>query len=144
MNLASVTFLSTLYSKSQDSAPKLWNSLQGQGGMDWEFGVNVVVQLLSPVRLFATPWTVAHQAPPSMGFPRQEYWSGLPFLSPGDIPKPGIKPTSPAWQVDSLPLSHLGSPIGVNRCKLLHVEMDGQQGSTIQHRKLYSISLDKT
>ena len=86
--------------------------------MGWEFGVNVVVQLLSPVRLFATPWTVAHQAPPSMGFPRQEYWSGLPFLSPGDLPKLGIKPTSPAWQVDSLPLSHMRSPIGVNRCKL--------------------------
>ena len=57
-----------------------------------------------------------------MGFPRQEYWSGLPFLSPGDRPNPGIEPASPAWQVDSLPLSHLGSPTGVNRCKLLHVE----------------------
>jgi len=44
-----------------------------------------------------------------MGFPRQGYWSGFPF-SPGDLPDPGIKPTSPAWQVDSLPLSHQGSP----------------------------------
>ena len=52
---------------------------------------------------------MAHQAPLSMGFPRQEYWSGLPFPSPGDLPDPGIKPASPAWQVDSLPLSHQGS-----------------------------------
>jgi len=55
---------------------------------------------------FATPWTVAHQAPLSMEFSRQEYWSGLPFPPPGDFPDPGIKPVSPAWQADSLPLSH--------------------------------------
>ena len=48
------------------------------------------------VRLFATPWTVAHKAPLPMGFPRQEYWSGLSFPSLGDLPDPGIKPTSPA------------------------------------------------
>ena len=47
------------------------------------------------VQLFATPWTVAHQAPLSMGFSRQEYWSGLPFPPPGDLPNPGIKPASP-------------------------------------------------
>ena len=57
-----------------------------------------------------TPWTVAYQAPLSMGFPRQEYWNGLPFLSPGNLPNPGIKPTFPALQVASLPLSHQGSP----------------------------------
>ena len=50
----------------------------------------------SHVRLLVTPWTVAHQAPLSMGFSRQEYWSGLPFPSPGDLSKPGIKPGSPA------------------------------------------------
>ena len=50
----------------------------------------------SRVWLFVTPWTVAHQAPPSMGFSRQEYWSGLPFPSPGNLPDPGIKPRSPA------------------------------------------------
>ena len=55
-----------------------------------------------------TPWTIAHQAPLSIGFPRQEYWSGLPFPSPGDCPDPAIKRASPAWQADSLPLSHLG------------------------------------
>ena len=50
----------------------------------------------------ATPWTVAHQAPLSVGFSRQEYWSGLPFPSPGDLPNPGIKPGSPALQADPL------------------------------------------
>ena len=56
-----------------------------------------------------TPWTVAFQVPLSMGFPRQEYWNGLPFPSPGDFPDPGIDPTPPAWQVDFLTLSHLGT-----------------------------------
>ena len=58
--------------------------------------VAVFVQSLSRVQLFANPWTVTLQAPLAMGFPRQEYWSGLPFPSPGDLPDPGIKPTSPA------------------------------------------------
>ena len=53
------------------------------------------VKLLSSVWLFATPWIIAYQAPPSMGFSRQEYWSGLPFLSPEDLPDPGIEPRSP-------------------------------------------------
>ena len=64
---------------------------------------------LSRVRLFVTPWTVAHQAPPSMEFSRQEYWSGLPFPSPGDLPNPGIEPRSPALRADALP-SEPGSP----------------------------------
>ena len=58
----------------------------------------------------ATPWTVAHQTPLSMEFSRQEYWSGLPFSSLGDLPDPGIKPRSPALQADSLYLSHQRSP----------------------------------
>ena len=58
---------------------------------------------LSRVPLFETPWTVARQAPLSMGFARKECWSGLPFLSPGDLPDPEIKPMYPALQVDSLP-----------------------------------------
>ena len=57
--------------------------------------VKVKVKSLSHVRLFATPWTVANQAPLSMGFSRQEYWSGLLFPSPGDLPDPGIEPGSP-------------------------------------------------
>jgi len=60
------------------------------------------VKSLSRVRLFATPWTIAYQASPSMGFSRQEYWSGLPFPSPGDLPDPGIKPRSPALEADAL------------------------------------------
>ena len=60
------------------------------------------VKSLSRVRLFATAWTVAYQAPPSMGLSRQEYWSGLPFPSPEDLPNPRIEPRSPALQTDAL------------------------------------------
>ena len=67
---------------------------------------------LSRVQLLATPWTAAYQAPLSMGFPRQEYWSGLPFPYPGDLPNPGIEPTSRLlhWQAVSLPLAPPGKP----------------------------------
>ena len=75
----------------------------------------VKVKLLSRARLFATPWTVAYQAPLSMGFSRQEYWSGLPFPSPGDLPDPEIKPRSPALQADAL----ISEPPG---CSLNHKE----------------------
>ena len=61
------------------------------------------VKSLSHVQLLATSWTVAYQAPPSLGFSRQEYWSGLPFPSPGDLPNPGIEPRSPVLQADALP-----------------------------------------
>ena len=63
----------------------------------------MVVSSLSRVQLFVTSWTIACLASLSMGFPRQEYWSGLPFLSPGDLPDPGIEPWSPTLQADSLP-----------------------------------------
>ena len=66
-------------------------------------GRKVKVKSLSRVRLLATPWTVAYQDPLSMGFSRQEYWSGLPFPSPGDLPDPGIELGSPALQADTLP-----------------------------------------
>ena len=59
---------------------------------------------------FATIWTVAHQAPLSVGFSRQEYWSGLLYPPPGDLPDPGIKPMSSALQVDSLLLNQKGCP----------------------------------
>ena len=68
------------------------------------------VKSLSHVRLYATPWTVAYQAPPSMEFSRQEYWSGLPFPSPGDLPDPGIEPGSPTLQADALPSEPPGKP----------------------------------
>ena len=64
--------------------------------------MKVKVKSLSCVRLFATPWTVAHQALPSMGFSRQEYWSRLPFPSPVDLPDPGIELRSHSLQADSL------------------------------------------
>ena len=67
-------------------------------------------QLLCRVRLFVTPQTVACQAPLSMGFSRQEYWSGLPFPSPGDLLDPGIEPWSPVLQADSLPFEPLEKP----------------------------------
>ena len=65
--------------------------------------MKVKVKLLNPVQLFVTPWTVDCQVPLSMGFSRREYWSGLPFLSPGDLPNPGIEPRSPALRADALP-----------------------------------------
>ena len=69
----------------------------------WSSRVKVKVKSLSPVQLFVTPWAIAYQAPPSVEFSRQEYWSGLPFPSPGDLPNPGIEPGSPALQADALP-----------------------------------------
>ena len=69
------------------------------------------VKLLSRVQLFATPWTAACQASSFLGFSRQEYWSGLPFPSPEDLPGPGIKPGSPALQADAFPSEPPGKPI---------------------------------
>ena len=66
--------------------------------------------LLSCVRLFVIPWTAVYQASPSIKYSRQQYWSGLPFLSPGDLPNPGIKPRSPALQADCLPAEPQGTP----------------------------------
>ena len=81
--------------------PKYWSFTLGWTG--W-------ISLLSHVQFFATPWTVALQAPLSMGFSRQEYWSGLPFPSPGDLPDPGIKPRSSALQAEFLPSEPSGKP----------------------------------
>ena len=58
-----------------------------------------------------TPWTVVHQAPLTVGLSGQEYWIGLPFPSPGDLPNPGIKPVSPALAANSLPLNHQGNTL---------------------------------
>ena len=70
----------------------------------------LVLSHLSHFQLLVTPWTVTCQAPLSMGFSRQNYWNGLPFLSPGDLPDLGIEPVLLHWQRDSLPLSHVESP----------------------------------
>ena len=73
--------------------------------------VEVKVKSLGCVQLFATPWTVAYQALPSMGLSRQEYWNGLPFPSPGYLPDLGIEPRSPELQADSLPTELPGKPL---------------------------------
>ena len=75
--------------------------------------MKVKVKPLSCIRLFVTPWTVAYEVPPSVKFSRQEYWSGLPFPSPGDFPDPGIEPGSPALQADALPSEPPGKIIFV-------------------------------
>ena len=80
-------------------------------GTDQRLSVRVCVQSLSCLRLFVVAWTVAHKAPLSMGFSRQEYWNGLPFPPPGELPDPGIEPAplgSPALQADSLPVAPPG------------------------------------
>ena len=71
--------------------------------MQTDPSINWAPKVRQELQLFATPWTIAHQAPLSMGFSRQEYWSGLSFPSPGDLPNPGIEHGSPALQADSLP-----------------------------------------
>ena len=91
------------------------HGVQQRGIYDWATSLSLTVQSLSHVQLFMTPWAVTCQAFLSVGFSRQEYWSGLPFPPPGDPPNPGIELVSPAspwemdWEVNSLPLSHLGS-----------------------------------
>jgi len=91
----------TIWSLSPEtSRADPWNSTKHS--FKYKIILSLSQKSLSHVRLFATPWTVAHQAPPSMEFSRQEYWSGLPFPSPGDLPDPGIKPRSPALQADAL------------------------------------------
>ena len=85
------------------------------------------------------PRTVTHHDPLFMGFPRQEYWSELPFPSPGDLPNPGIKPATPACQVDSLPLSHLESPNLLR--KLKPKALFSLLGSTVG-KELLNIILD--
>ena len=74
------------------------------------FRRKVKLKSLSHVQLFVTPWTTACQASPSMEFFRQEYWSGLPFSSPGDLPNPGTKPGSPTLEADSLTSKPPGKP----------------------------------
>ena len=78
--------------------------------MQWCSAFVVIVQSLGHVQSFATPWTVAHQAPLSMGFSRQEYWTGLPCPLPGDLPKQGIELRSPILQAGSLPSEPPGKP----------------------------------
>ena len=85
---------------------------------------------LSRVRLFGAPWTVAYQVPPSMGFSRHRYWSGLPFPSPEDLPDPGIEPRSPILQADALPSEPPGKPKGSKTHSNLTVKEQGLQNQT--------------
>ena len=86
--------------------------------------------LLSCTQLFVIPWTVAHQAPLSIEFSRQKYWSGLPFPSPGDLPNPGIESQSPALQADSLPPEPPEKPemamLGRGNSRMMHTQLSGQ------------------
>ena len=83
-----------------------WVAISFSNAWKWK----VRVKLLSRVQLLATPWTAAYQAPLSLGFSRREYWSGLPFPSPGELPNPRIEPRFPALQADSLPSEPTGKP----------------------------------
>ena len=85
--------------------------------------MKVKVKSLSRVRLFVTPWTVAYWTPRSMEFSRHEYWSGLPFPSPGDLPNPGIEPGSPALQADTL----LSEPPGKPTTYKEHLKLDDKK-----------------
>ena len=91
---------------------------------------------LSHFRLFAAPWIVAYQAPPSMGFSRQECWSGLPFPSPGDLPDPGIEPGSPTLQADALSKADNDKPITGRKKK-------GREGHRKGRRKEIITNYDK-
>ena len=98
--------------------------------MRWPSSVLLLLLLscFSRVRLRATPETAAHQAPPSLGFSRPEYWSGEPFPSPGDLPSPGIEPRSPALQVDSL----LSEPPGKSKNTGVFLDIVLNQGPALQ------------
>ena len=98
---------------------------------------------LSRVGLFETPWTVAPQAPLSLGFPRPEYWSGLPLPPPGDLSDPGIEAASPGWQSDLLQLSHVGSPQGklLVRKQVLISDLRSREPGSFQYPE-YKSELD--
>ena len=95
----------------------------------------------------ATSWTTAHQAPQSLGLSWQEYWNGLPFPSPGDLPNSGTEPTCLAWQADSIPLSHKGSPHQcflssnvfrkISECKVHITLLLGVVAATVRLNRVY-------
>ena len=98
----------------------------------------------SCVRLFVTPWTVAHKTPLSTDFSRKEYWSGLPFPSPGDLPESGVEPRSPTLQADSLPsesngtwkLKVLSKPRSHKKFEMQENDLDGRKDKVVwKHRK---------
>ena len=109
--------------------PRVISSIHSSAYLSWNWYLDrhLCCCSVAQLYLFVTLWTVAHQAPLSMGFSRQEYWSGLPFPSPGDLPDPGIESVSPALAENSLPLSHQGSqtfvlPLGNRDLGILSVK----------------------
>ena len=98
------------------------------------FFMSPLVKSVSCILLFATLWTVAHQAPLSIGFSRQEYWSGLPLPSPGDLPNPGIEPGSPTLQADVLASEPLGKP---HRCPVYKFFSTVFLGSVYVHWNIF-------
>ena len=96
--------------------PAVWETWVQPLG--WEDPLEKGKATHSCILAWRIPWTVGHQAPPSMGFSRQEYWSGLPFPSPGDLPDPGIEPGSPALQADALTSEPPGKPNKIVGCKI--------------------------
>ena len=104
----------------------------------------VKVKSLSRVQLFVTPWTVAYQVPPSMGFSRQEFWSGLPFSSPGDLPNPGIESMSPALQADSLLSEPPGKPIICLRGSFIFCNKRSQNISGLNKTDFYLSFIQKS
>ena len=101
----------------------IWHVRSPDQAVDLGLSFSVCVLLLSCVRVFATPWTVTHQAPPSMEFSRQGYWSGLLFPTPGDLPNPGTKPeslASPAFVCWFFTIAPLGKPACSVQESILH------------------------
>ena len=96
------------------------------------------MKLLSRVGLFAVSWIVAYQVPPSMAFSRQEYWSGLKFPSPGDLPNPGIKPRSPALWADTLSSQPLGK--ANSHCPSLYSNTIKSPGCIKKYRVVWDFS----
>ena len=113
-------------------------------GSQWDCRRKVKVKSLSRVRLFATLWTVAHQAPLPMGFSRQEYWSGLPLPSPGDLPNPGSEPIAPALQADSLPLSHQGNQKSYSKHQIYWWNVENFASEVESEKKMLSQKGEKT
>ena len=123
---------STVGRNGHEMPPKVWLNLWPSGG-----GGDLVTKSCPTV---VTPWTVACQAPLSMGYSSREYWSGLPFHSPGDLPDPGIKPGSPAFQAGSLPTELWGKPMSIRGpCQLQidtyrrHLQSCAAAAADLQH-----------
>ena len=105
----------------------------------WTLYINIYVcaQSLHCVQLFATPWTTVCQVPLSMGFSREEYWSGLPFPPPGHLPNPGIEPGSPAFHEDSLPSEPPGKQSSLTCWGVIRALLTWRKGNT-QFQRSYA------